>query len=166
MGLYTMSRPCRYQDFDWIPHRYLDKYRRFVVNIDRIDRDDLKKLERNIVRAFRYAFMRYYLTKGYRISSQVLRNPERYGPTPGIIWIRIRNDHEYDVVVGDSSIPLPNDGFANIFITEFMNRLKEKGYNVDCISLVDARNRYSWGDAQRLIYVSLTYIKREEQLEL
>ncbi len=138
---------------DWLPPRYSEKYRRYYVNHELVDRRDLKKLERALIRAFRYAFVRYYLARGYRLTKSAVANPEIYGPTPGVLWIFFPCSSEAIAIVGDSSIPLPNDPYNDVFRQEFVARLKEKGYDVHYATLLDMSHRYDWGDAKRVIYV-------------
>ena len=138
---------------DWLPPRYNEKYRRYYVNHELVDRRDLKKLERTLIRAFRYAFVRYYLARGYRLTKHVVANPEAYGPTPGVLWILFQSSKEAIAIVGDSSIPLPTDPHSEVFRQEFVSRLEEKGYNVYYVTLLDMSDRYDWGDAKRVIYV-------------
>ncbi len=138
---------------DWLPPRYSEKYRRYYVNHELVDRRNLKKLERALIRAFRYAFVRYYLARGYRLTKPVVTNPEVYGPTPGVLWILFPNSSEAIAIVGDSSIPLPSDPHNVVFRQEFVSRLIEKGYNVHYVALLDMSHRYDWGDAKRVVYV-------------
>ncbi len=147
---------------DWIPHKFVEKYRRYYVNHELISRDDLKKLERALVRAFRYAIVRYYRARGYRLAKEVVERPERYGPTPAIIWLLILDDRNYIAMLGDSSIPKPGDAHESILLSEFEYRLKEKKFDPKYVCLLDMSHRYRWGDAQRFIYVRIEKISSEE----
>lgn len=147
---------------DWLPSRFSEKYRRYYVNHELVERRDLKKLERALIRAFRYAFVRYYTAKGYRLAKDVIEKPEVYGPTPGVIWLLFLSSNEVIAIVGDSSIPLPHDKYVDVFQHEFVSRLIERGYHVHYAKVLDMSHRYRWGDASRVIYLRIELIPSAE----
>jgi len=95
------------------------------------------------------------MLKGYRIPREVLENPERYGPTPAIIWLYIVNPHEFIALIGDSSIPRKEDKIASVFIQEYTTKIQKLGLEVIYIDLLDFSSKYNWGDAQRMLYLRL-----------
>jgi len=148
--------PC----IDWIPRRFSEKYRRYYVNREAVDRKALKKLERSLIKAFRVAVAKLYRAKGYRLSREFLENPEKFGPTPGVLWILFRDEDEAIAIVGDSSIPRPSDRLAQLFIDSFRTKLSSLGYEVVNTQLLDLRGRYGWSDAERLVYTRVKGVSR------
>ncbi len=153
--------PC----IDWFPRKFLEKYRRYYVNHEVVDRKALKKLERSLIKAFRFALAKLYRAKGYRLSREFLENPERFGPTPGVLWMLFLSDDEAIAVVGDSSIPRPSDKFANLFIEAFRSKLASYGYEIASAQLLDLSGRYGWSDAERLAYARVRGVSRVASAE-
>lgn len=161
MALNECPDPCT----EWFPPRFSEKYRKYYVNHEVVDRRDLKKLERNLVKAFRYAIAKLYRAKGYRLSREFLEEPERFGPTPGVVWILFKSGDEVLTAVGDSSIPRPRDPHASIFVDSYRSRLASMGYEVVYVELIDLSGRYGWADAERLVYAHLRGVAKAHSAE-
>ena len=153
--------PC----IDWFPPRFSEKYRRYYVNHELVERRDLKKLEKGLVKTFRFALAKLYRAKGYRLAREFLENPEKFGPTPGVLWLLFLSSDEVVAVVGDSAIPRPGDVHASIFLDAFRYRLSSQGYDVVHVQLLDLRGRYGWADAERLVYARLRGVSRAGSAE-
>ncbi len=147
---------------DWLPKKFSEKYRRYYVNHEIMDRKDLKKFERGLVKAFRFALSRYLRAKGYRLSKEFLEDPEKFGPSPGVLWMLILEPKHVVAIVGDSSIPKPSDTYANLFVEAMKMRLQSLGFDVKHIQLLDFSTRYDWGDAKRVVYVRLEKVAEVE----
>ncbi len=148
--------PC----IDWFPRKFLEKYRRYYVNHEVVDRKALKKLERSLIKAFRVAIAKLYRAKGYRLSREFLEYPEKFGPTPGVLWMLFLNEDEAVTAVGDSSIPKPSDRFANLFLEAYKLKLESIGYEVVNAQLLDLSGRYGWSEAERLVYARVKGVSR------
>ena len=140
---------------DWLPERFSEKHRRYYVKHERVERRCLKRLERSLVRAFRYALAKYLRARGYVLDKSFLEDPERFGPTPGVLWMLFLDSEHAIAVVGDSSLPQPSSQHSRLFVDSFAERLRSRGYDVKHVQLLDLSDRYRWGDARRAIYVRL-----------
>ena len=152
-----MSEPQEIHDpfLSWLPDRFSEKRRRYYVRHDRVERRCLKRLEKSLIRSFRYALAKYLRARGYVLDKAFLENPERYGPTPGVLWMLFLDNEHAIAVIGDSSLPQPSSPHAGLLLDSFVQRLRVQGYEVRSAQLLDLSDRYRWGDARRAIYVRI-----------
>jgi hypothetical protein len=110
-----------------IPKKFnIEKHRRLYINAESIDKNQLKKIESIVIRGFRVGVIEALRYCGYKVSERVLRNAERLGPNPDVLWLLFRAENDAVAILSDSIFHTLSEKalerFKEIFITYVMQK--------------------------------------------
>ncbi len=141
-------------DISWLLEKFnLEKHKRLFLDVPQnMSRDDVKNIMYRAIKAFRRAIVEHLSRyRGYRIAKHILIEPERYGPTPEIIWMKFIDEKTVHIVIGDSIILSIDKDSEKIFTENLEKYLKFQGFSEAIVSLIDI-NKYVYTSIKRVIY--------------
>ncbi|ADM27943.1 hypothetical protein Igag_1131 [Ignisphaera aggregans DSM 17230] len=141
-------------DISWFLERFNpEKHKRLFLDVPQdMSRDDIKNIMYRAIKAFRKAIVEYLSRyRGYRIAKHILIEPEKYGPTPEIIWMRFIDEKMVHIIIGDSTILSIDKDSEKIFIENLEKYLKSQGFLEASAFLIDI-DRYVYTSIRRVVY--------------